>query len=267
MKKQVAIVHYNTPELTEACILSLRKVGCMWPVTVFDNSDARPFEVEIPGVTVVDDTKGRLIDFEAELAKYPERSTCYAKVSNYGSVKHMLSVQMLWDILPEGFVLLDSDVLLRKPIEHLWDERYAAVGGVQYFQNIGRKEKDRLIPMLLYMNVPLLKANGARFFDPERSWWLQKGENNPANWYDTGACLLEDIRKTKPQLVAKVYPSISDHYLHYGSASWRKTDAKAQMRWLDGYAEFWRPNPTYSLGNSKFKIQDSKLQEPHLRGG
>ena len=42
--KQVAIVHYNTPELTEAGILSLRKHGGEdWPVTVFDNSDRKPF--------------------------------------------------------------------------------------------------------------------------------------------------------------------------------------------------------------------------------
>ena len=37
---QIAIVHYNTPELTEAGILSLRKHGgAAWPVTIFDNSD------------------------------------------------------------------------------------------------------------------------------------------------------------------------------------------------------------------------------------
>ena len=34
----VAIIHFNTPELTEACILSIRKHGCDWPVVVFDNS-------------------------------------------------------------------------------------------------------------------------------------------------------------------------------------------------------------------------------------
>ena len=41
MKKRqtIAIVHYNTPELTEACIMSIRKTGCQWPVVVFDNSD------------------------------------------------------------------------------------------------------------------------------------------------------------------------------------------------------------------------------------
>ena len=37
-KKTIAIIHFNTPELTEACILSIRKQGCDWPVVVFDNS-------------------------------------------------------------------------------------------------------------------------------------------------------------------------------------------------------------------------------------
>ena len=50
MKKSIAIIHYNTPELTEACILSIRKVGCDWPVTVLDNSDARPFSEWMKGV-------------------------------------------------------------------------------------------------------------------------------------------------------------------------------------------------------------------------
>ena len=43
-KRQVAIVHYNTPELIEAAILSLRKHGGEdYYVTVFDNSDIRTF--------------------------------------------------------------------------------------------------------------------------------------------------------------------------------------------------------------------------------
>ena len=71
--KQIGIVHYNTPELTEACILSLRKTGCFWPVTILDNSDRRPFEAKLHVVTVLDYTKGQLIDFDAELAKNPDR--------------------------------------------------------------------------------------------------------------------------------------------------------------------------------------------------
>ena len=75
MKKQIAIVHYNTPELTEAAILSLRLHGGMdYEVTVFDNSDKRPFTVKMPGVTVIDNTKGQCLDFEKELAKCPNRS-------------------------------------------------------------------------------------------------------------------------------------------------------------------------------------------------
>jgi hypothetical protein len=248
MKKQIGIVHYNTPELTEACILSLRKTGCFWPVTILDNSDRRPFEAKLPGVTVLDNTKGQLINFDAELAKYPDRSFEKTKVSNFGSVKHMLSVQYLWDALADGFILLESDILLRKSIEFLWDERFAAAGKVQYLQKVGRKEKDRLIPMCLYMNVPLLKANGARFFDPQRSWWLQKGENNVGNMYDTGACLLEDIQNTKPQLVARCYPNLYDFYAHYGSGSWRKTDKEDQLRWLAKFAPLWKPNGKYKLG-------------------
>ena len=40
-QKEIAIVHYNTPELTEAAILSVRK-HCQenYHFTIFDNSDA-----------------------------------------------------------------------------------------------------------------------------------------------------------------------------------------------------------------------------------
>ena len=43
-QKEIAIVHYNTPELTEAAIMSVRK-HCVvdYHFTIFDNSDTRPF--------------------------------------------------------------------------------------------------------------------------------------------------------------------------------------------------------------------------------
>ena len=68
MKKNVAIIHFNTPELTEAAILSIRKHGGEdYEVTVFDNSDARPFTKKMAGVTVIDNTLGQVIDLDAEL--------------------------------------------------------------------------------------------------------------------------------------------------------------------------------------------------------
>ena len=75
MKKNAAIIHFNTPELTESAILSLRKHGGEdYAVTVFDNSDARPFTKKMDGVTVIDNRIGQVIDLDAELRKFPDRS-------------------------------------------------------------------------------------------------------------------------------------------------------------------------------------------------
>lgn len=236
--KQIAIVHYNTPELTEACILSLRKTGCGWPVVVLDNSDTRPFTKRMKGVKVLNNRKGQLIDFEAELAKYPNKEIRMAALSNHGSVKHMMSVQFLWTVCPEGFILVESDVLITRDIRWIWQEEYAAVGKAQWFRG-RRNEKDRLLPFVCYMNVPLLVENGARYYDPQRSWNLQPGEDNPGNWWDTGACLFDDIGKTKPQLVARLYSDLDKYYLHYTGGSWRQNDVEHQTAWLAQHRSLW----------------------------
>ena len=77
-KKTVAIIHYNTPELTMAAIGSLLKNGGgPFRVVVFDNSDERPFPMAM-NVTVLDNTQGQIIDFDKELEKYPERDRSMA---------------------------------------------------------------------------------------------------------------------------------------------------------------------------------------------
>ena len=236
----VAMIHFNTPELTEAAILSLRKqTGMRYDVTVFDNSDRRPFTAKMDGVTVIDNTKGQVIDFEKELAKYPDKCWELAWRSNYGSAKHIMSVQKLWELLPGGFILMESDILLTKNINFLWDENFAACGKAQWFR--GRtKEKDRLLPFLCYLNVPKLTANGARYFDPARCWALSPGGMvNPANWYDTGASLLEDIIKTKPALVARLYRDLDHYYVHYTGGSWRQNDVANQKAWLEANKPLW----------------------------
>lgn len=237
--KQIAIVHYNTPELTEVCIMSIRKVGCNWPITVLDNSDKRPFNKRMKLVKVLNNRKQQLIDFDAELKKYQEKCWDMATKSNWGSVKHMMSVQYLWGVLKEGFILVESDVLITKPFDFLWDEQYAACGKAQWFRG-RRMEKDRLVPFLCYMNVPLLVKNGAKYYDAARSWGLQPGGmQNPQNWYDTGAPLLEDIINTKPQLTARLYPDLDKYYIHYCGGSWRGNDMKKQAEWLKKYEKYW----------------------------
>lgn len=239
-KKHIAIIHYNTPELTEAAIMSVWKHGGRdYQIVVFDNSDKRPFTAKMKGVKVVDNTKGQLIDFEAELAKYPDKCWELAWLSNYGSAKHIMSVQKLWEILPQGFILLESDCLVKKNFDFLWDEQYAACGKVQWFRGHWH-QKDRLLPWLCYLNVPLLTANGARYFDPKRCWALQPGgKQNPGNLYDTGASLLEDIVKTKPQLVARLYKDLDQYYIHYLGGSWRQNDIDAQKAWLNRHRDLW----------------------------
>lgn len=260
MKKQVAIIHYNTPELTEAAILSLRKhTGTRYDVTVFDNSDKRPFKAKMQGVKVIDNTKGKYIDFEAELAKFPNKCWDMAKKNNYGSAKHIMSVQKLWELLPGGFILMESDILLKDDIGFIWQEDFAAVGKVQWFR--GRRiEKDRLLPFLCYMNVPLLVKNGARYYDPERCWALQPGGmNNPNNWYNTGATLLEDIIKTKPELHGKLYPDLDHHFIHYTGGSWRQKGIENQKAWLEQNRSLWEIPHKSSLRNTLNCSQRGKL--------
>ena len=121
-KRQVAIVHYNTPELIEAAILSLRKHGGEdYEVTIFDNSDRRPFTKQMDGVRVIDNTSGQVIDFDAELAKYPEREPRFAMQSNYGSFKHIITIQKLFELLPDGFLLMESDIIIKQSVDHMFD--------------------------------------------------------------------------------------------------------------------------------------------------
>ena len=248
-KKTIAIVHFNTPELTEAAILSVRK-HCQedYRFLIFDNSDKRPFNRRMRGVKVIDNTKGQIIDFEAELAKYPDKEWNMAKLSNHGSMKHIWSVQKLWELLPDGFILLESEVLITKNFDFLWDETFAACGKVERFHG-RRREHDRLLPWLCYLNVPLLVKNGARYFDPMRAWNLQPGENNPGNWWDTGACVLDDIRKTKPELVCRCYAHLDDYYVHYHGGSWRQADVENQKAWLEQHRALW-----YTPENKNAKI-------------
>lgn len=115
--REVAVIHFNTPELTEAAILSLRKHGgADYHVTVFDNSTDRPFKAKMKGVKVIDNTKGQVIDFDKFLEEYPDRNEAIgcAHTCVFGSAKHMRTVQELWKILPKGFLLMESDILLKE---------------------------------------------------------------------------------------------------------------------------------------------------------
>ena len=242
MKKQVAIINFNTPELTEAAILSLRKHGGEdYQVTVFDNSDREPFARPMRGVEVIDNTRGQIIDFDTELQRYPERNRSIgcAKGCEFGSAKHMMTVQVLWELIPDGFVLMESDILLKQPIDEFFDETQSVVGYCQQHQPHNPFGIGRMLPMLCYMNVPMLKREGAKYFDQTRTYGLLPGgHQNRNNWYDTGAPLLEDILAKRPRLKG-LHIDIRNFVEHYGSGSWMNNNKKTQQAWLKQHRDLW----------------------------
>lgn len=228
--KDVLIIHYNTPELTKAAIRSLTKntKGCY--VYVFDNSDEKPFTYKIPNVEVIDNTKGQIIDFKKFLSQYPDK---YPVDNDWASAKHCYTVHKCFELIPNGFVLMDSDVLIRQDISSLWDERYAFVAKVK--RNVKRLGvvTNRMLPFLAYINVPLCDKFHATFFNSDRMYALTT--QKPGVGYDTGSWFFECCdSKSLP------YKEIeTDGYmLHFGHASWRpKSDI---VEWLKENEALWK---------------------------
>ena len=108
------IVHHNTPELTSALLSNIEKtVSGDYRVYIFENGYKR-VPVSSDKVIVFDNSRGQLISFDKELKKYPNRMKSLGKASRFGSFKHCISVDMCFDLIREPFILLDSDVLLKK---------------------------------------------------------------------------------------------------------------------------------------------------------
>ena len=91
--------------------------------------------------------------------------------------------------------------------------------------------------MLCYLNVPKFKAEGVRYFDPDRSWMLHPDENDRRNWYDTGASLLEDVLTHRPRLKG-LHVDIRPMVEHLGGGSYRK-GLVAQAEWLKKHEALW----------------------------
>ena len=247
--RQIVIINYNTPELTEACILSLRKTGCDWPIIVFDNSKtmtfpsdeglpirtyhSRPFLKNITGVTRIDNTENQYIDFDKELSSYI-KTNAHGSVNAWGSDRHMMTIQKLFELLPDGFILVESDTLVKKDIRELWQEEYSFVGYVK--RDGPYLNKPRILPMLCYLNVPKFRELGVDYFDPERSWMLHECESNPNNWYDTGASLLEDVLSHRPNLKG-LSVDITQYIVHLGGASYRQQGR--DFDWLKQHKDLW----------------------------
>ena len=243
MNKNVCIVHFNTPVLTAHLVKSINKHTPGTNIYIFDNSDKRPFINYFNNVTVFDNTKGQIINFDKWLKKYPDRTKSGGKANNWGSAKHAYSVEKCMELINEPFVLLDSDVLVKKDFTPLYDEIVCYKGEVIYQPNSKVK---RVVPFICFINTPLCKEKGVHYFDENYMHGLRVGA--VGDRYDTGAALyLLTEKKKSPHREIKV----ADYIVHYGNGSW--VDAAEKMKkpkhipamdWLNKYKDFWSDNVT-----------------------
>ena len=230
MKKDVVIIHYNTPDITTAAIKSLNKTteGCK--VILFDNSDEKPFKNTFDNVEVIDNTKGEIINFEEWLDTFPDKEP--SPGNNYGSAKHCYSVQWIVDHRKNPFVLMDADVLLKKDITEFWDDKQAFVGHVGCNTRRFGYTVNRVEPWLCYINVPVMRMNGISYFNPKKMWNLVS--KAPDDHYDTGAWFLEEcVRLNLPytEIDTKLFG------IHLRHGSWRKKD---EAQWLKENKNLWK---------------------------
>jgi hypothetical protein len=222
----VLIVNYNTQKLTNACICSVNKFTPDATIYVFDNSDKEPFVNTHKNVQVLDNTKSQIIDFNTILNKY-ENKTLYGAKSNFGTLKHCLSVDKCFDLINDNFILLDSDVLVKKDLTEIYDDKYIYVGDV--FSE-GLSKNLRLSPHVCFINVNKSKENNIRYFDEKRIVGLSKEGDD----YDTGSSFYFDTINFDNRKIKE-----SDYIIHFGAASWSRKDAPSINTWLKKYSILW----------------------------
>ena len=235
MKKNIVIVHYNTPHLTECLVRSINLFVKDAVIYIFDNSDKLPFTATFDNVTVLDNTKGQIIDFNKWLGQYPKRNLSHGRVNEWGSAKHCYSVEKCMELIGDSFFLLDSDILLKKDISELADDECIYVGETvtQPLSTI-----KRILPFLCYINVNMCKENNVHYFDRNYMHGLSYTVNNSsADKYDTGAGFYMGASKFKHKDI-----KLNDYIVHYGHGSWNKRGYKPQCtpdKWIMGNKRLW----------------------------
>ena len=227
--RNVVIVNFNTQKLTECAIRSLNKQTPGCKVYVFDNSDKYPFVNGFDNVDVIDNTKGQLIDFDQILDQYQDKYPC--PENNYGSARHCLTIDKCFDLFPDGFLLMDSDVLVKKDVSVFFDDSSAWVGLVEIHKNRWNIPLPRVLPYLCYINVRMLSENGIRYFNGEKMWFLSR--TRPNMLYDTGCWFFEDCLCHK---LPENHINIDDFILHLHHGSWNTNE---DAEWLEHNKELW----------------------------
>lgn len=213
------IIHYNTPRLTKALISSINKFVSEAKIYVFENSPKK-YDWGVSNVTVIDNSKGQIINFDSELKKYPNRNKSLGRASNFGSFKHCISVDKCFDLLDEPFILLDSDVLLKRdPSELISDNVYWAGEVINWSWKQGDKTwptNKRVRPFICYINLPKCKNKNIRYFDERHMAGLWNPDKY-ADSYDVGCWFY-----TQTNELDNMEIKCEDYIVHFGGGSYNK---------------------------------------------
>ena len=256
MRKNILIIHYNTPKLTECLVKSINKFVDGAIIYILDNSNRRPFKAKFDNVTILDNTNGQIIDFDKWLKKYPNRDKSPGRINKWGSAKHAYSVERCMEILNQPFILLDSDILLKKDISSLFMDDMAYCGEVV---NQPKSIIKRVIPYVCWINTPMIKENGSSYFDGTRMHGLWHSKNG--DYYDTGASFyLSTVNLNHKEI------NWEDYAVHYGHGSWKKpgqVKPLTQEQWLTANKRLWsseekKEQPTKTVTNKLSKNTSPK---------
>ncbi len=205
-KINILIVHYNTPEMTECLVRSINKfVGTDCTIYIFDNSDKLPFTYRQDNIVLFDNTNGQIIDFEEWLDGFENKGRDASH--RYISARHCISIDKCFDLIDDNFILLDSDVLLRRDISDMWDENFMYIGET----SLSKMGVSRLLPFACFINVKKCKKNSIRYFYPDKMRGLSTGDGNK---FDTGGGFLFHAKDYEHMDI-----EISDYIIHYKAGS------------------------------------------------
>ena len=236
----ILIVNYNTQLLTECCIKSVNKHTPDCHIYVFDNSDKEPFVNNFNNVTVIDNTKKQYIDFDEFMSRYPNNSKSPgSKAAKSGSAKHCYTVEVAMDVIGKNFILLDSDVIVKRDLTELYDENFIFVGDVA-IQPL-QKEIKRVLPFVCFINVEKCKELGVHYYDDNymHGIWNTKHNIN-ADRYDTGAGFYVHAHVYQHKTIKH-----EEYVFHYKGGSWEDKASRLAYKngtpeeFVDAHRRFW----------------------------
>lgn len=224
-KTNIFIVNFNTTQLTNNAITSIRKFSDL-RIILFDNSNIDYFKCEnsLEHITIIDNTKQKIIDFDSEIKQLDEQfkipeyiKKLHQRGNNFGSFKHTRTIQWAFDNLNcNNLILFDSDIIVKQDFSEIINSQYASIGQIEN----GNKHYKRIFPFIQYINLKLIRERGIKFFDPNRMQDISKFYEG----YDTGGSFYEDLCLNDLPILEVQY---NKYINHIGSGSWKNVNFKS----------------------------------------